>query len=99
MVFRRTVFLALGQLAGLLWVSPLLADRPPDPQAPGAAERLLAAVPGPGLRELGADMLDRNPEIARARRSAAAAAAKAPQVRALPDPVAALTLFALPPET
>jgi outer membrane protein TolC len=51
------------------------------------------------LQDIVAEVLERNPGIARARRRAAAAAARAPQVRALPDPVAALTLFPLAPET
>ncbi len=59
---------------------------------------LLSALRSP-VRELVSEVLERNPEIARKRRLAAAAAARAPQVRALPDPVAALSLFVLPPET
>ena len=51
------------------------------------------------LRRLIREVLHENPDIARAEQRAAAAAARAPQVAALPDPVAALTLFVLPPET
>lgn len=63
------------------------------------SDELLDSLEPPALAELAADVLDRNPGLARARQSAAAAAARAPQVRALPDPVAALNLFVLPPET
>jgi len=51
------------------------------------------------LQALTTEVLQRNPEIARARRLAAGAAARAPQVRALPDPEASLGVFLLPPET
>jgi outer membrane protein, heavy metal efflux system len=65
----------------------------------GPSGTLLEALEPEALRELAAEVLERNPDIARARQRAAAAAVRAPQVRALPDPVAALTLFVLPPET
>ncbi len=65
----------------------------------GAAEALLKSIASPGLRDLIAEVLERNPEIARMQRLAAVAETKAPQLRALPDPVAALTLFVLAPET
>ena len=51
------------------------------------------------LKDLVVEVLKRNPDVARARHRAAAAASRAPQVRALPDPVAALNVFVLPPET
>lgn len=65
----------------------------------GAAESLLRSIRSPSLHELIAEVLERNPEIARAERLAVAAETRAPQVRALPDPIVALSLFALPPET
>ncbi len=69
-------------------------------QAPdGPSGTLLQAIETMALREIAAEVLERNPDIARARQRAAAAAARAPQVRALPDPIAALTVFVLPPET
>lgn len=67
--------------------------------AVGATESLLGSIRSPDLRDLVEEVLERNPEIARAERHAHVAASKAPQVRALPDPVAALSLFVLPPET
>lgn len=51
------------------------------------------------LRDLATEVLERNPDIARAEHLAAAAAVRAPQVGALPDPVAAVSLFVLPPES
>ncbi len=51
------------------------------------------------VRQLVEEVLERNPDVARARHRAAAATARAPQVRALPDPVAAIKVFALPAET
>ncbi len=68
-------------------------------RALGAAAALLGSIPSPDLRDLVSEVLARNPEISRAERLAAIAEAKAPQVRALPDPVAAVSLFVLPPET
>ena len=64
-----------------------------------AAESLRDSLRSIALRDLSTEVLERNPEIARAERLAVAAETKAPQVRALPDPVAALSLFVLPPET
>lgn len=84
-------------LAGLLLSSSGLAETVAE--TPGAADMLHAALTDDSLRELIGEVLERNPEIARARHRAAAAAARAPQVRALPDPEAALAVFALPPET
>ncbi len=75
---------------------------PPSEQAQRAvspSESLLRSLDSMTLRELASEVLERDPEIARARHLAVAAAVRAPQVRALPDPVAALTLFALPVET
>ena len=60
---------------------------------------MLVASEPPALQQLVAEVLARNPDVARARHRAAAAAARAPQVRALPDPIAAINVFVLPPET
>jgi outer membrane protein TolC len=65
---------------------------------PSPVHELLVTLP-PEVRQLAEEVLERNPDIARARAAAAAAAARAPQVRSLPDPVASLTVFLLPPET
>ena len=60
---------------------------------------LVDALEPAALRALANEVLDRDPQIARAERLAAAVAVRAPQVRALPDPVAALKVFVLPVET
>ncbi len=64
-----------------------------------ASETMVSSIDSPPLRALLAEALERNPSVARARREAAALAARAPQVRAWPEPMVALTWFALPPET
>lgn len=63
------------------------------------ADRVVAALGSPALEAFLREVLERNPELARFRAKAAAAAVRAPQVRALPDPVAMVTAFPLPPET
>ena len=90
----------VGQVLGLCVLSTTLpAAQPPiDPASADRVSSLLRTLP-PELQELAEDVLDRNPDIARARHRAAAAAARAPQVSALPDPVAAVGLFVLSPET
>lgn len=65
---------------------------------PSAAVQILADLEGPSA-EYAREVLARNPDLARARARAAAAAVRAPQVSALPDPMAALTLYLAPPET
>lgn len=62
------------------------------------ARRLAASLPAP-LADLARDVLERNPDLARARREAVAAELRAPQVRSLPDPMATLTPFLVSPET
>ncbi|MEM7582369.1 MAG: TolC family protein [Acidobacteriota bacterium] len=73
----------------------LSSERPSTPPS----EHLLQAVASAPLRAVLSEVLERNPEVARSRRLAAAAMTRAPQVRALPDPIAALQVFVLPPET
>jgi outer membrane protein TolC len=62
------------------------------------AEGLAASLPPP-LNDLARDVLERNPDLARARREAVAAELRAPQVRSLPDPMATLTPFLASPQT
>jgi outer membrane protein, heavy metal efflux system len=92
-------------LASAVWAQP--AIEPPPLSAPAAppsvtdmpaAAALVASLPPP-LAELAAEVLARNPDLARARREAVAAALRAPQVSALPDPMATLTPFLASPET
>jgi len=63
-----------------------------------ATDRLIASL-APAHAALATEVLERNPDLARLRALASASAARAPQVRALPDPMVSLTAFALTPET
>lgn len=62
-------------------------------------EPWLRSLGSTDLRALAAEVLERNPEIARAKRLAVVAETQAPRVRSLPDPVAAVSLFVMPAET
>lgn len=75
---------------------PLAAARTADPTP---VDGMLDALRDPRLVDLARETLARNPDIARAERLVDAAAARVPQARALPDPTASVSLFALPPET
>jgi outer membrane protein TolC len=75
-----------------------LAADPPGPGA-GPAAALVAAAEGEPLRGLLAEVLAGNPELAGLRAAALAAAERAPQARALPDPMVEVTWYAMPPET
>ena len=66
---------------------------------PPAAGRLVAGIREAGLRDLTADVLERSPRVNAAVAQARAAVLRAPQVRALPDPVASVTAFVASPET
>ncbi|MBT8247279.1 MAG: TolC family protein [Acidimicrobiia bacterium] len=69
------------------------------PSGVSASERILENIGEPALRELAGEILARNPGVAAAEARARAAAQRAPQVKALPDPVASLTAFLETPET
>lgn len=71
----------------------------PETSPPSVVEELVATLEPAAVRALAAETLASSPELARMRRQAEVAAARAPQVRALPDPMAALTAFLLTPET
>ena len=76
------------------------ASAGPSASAGAQPDHLVAqAVRDPEIRSLLGDVLQRNPRLARARADAAAAAQRAPQAAALPDPLAALTLYLQSPET
>ena len=66
---------------------------------PLPSEEVVAAIEDATLRIFAEEVLERNPRLARAQAIAAAAAQRAPQVSALPDPMVGLTLFLLPPQT
>ncbi len=69
------------------------------PAEPSAADAIVASVSDIKLRLLLDEVLERNPRLARLTAEAAAAAQRAPQVAALPDPTASLTWFLLSPQT
>ena len=85
------------------WGQPATSPEPVPPSAGKAprlmaADRLAASLPQP-LQSLAREVLERNPDLVRARREAAAAALVAPQVGSLPDPMASLTPFLASPQT
>jgi outer membrane protein TolC len=63
------------------------------------SERLLISISQEELRVLAAEVLENNPALAAARAEARAAALRAPQVKALPDPTLGVVVFAETPET
>ncbi len=104
---RLIVFVAAGLLAAVPAAYP--QEVPPatveagsgktSAPPPGPAEVVAASVDDPGLRLLLAEILERNPGIASLEAAARAAALRAPQVKALPDPVLSVTAFLMSPET
>jgi cobalt-zinc-cadmium efflux system outer membrane protein len=79
-------------------VAPVAARFPNSREPGGAAAALVRSTHAP-LRQLLAETLERNPEVAGLAAAAAGAEQKAPQVKALPDPVAGITAYLLTPET
>ena len=69
------------------------------PAAQTAADEIASSVADVKLRLLLEEVLDRNPRLARLTADATAAAQRAPQVKALPDPTASLTWFLMSPQT
>jgi outer membrane protein TolC len=63
------------------------------------SERLLGSISQEELRVLAAEVLENNPALAAAQAEARAAALRAPQVKALPDPTLGVVVFAETPET
>jgi outer membrane protein TolC len=106
MLFGRQFFALIALLAAWPAAGQSLphdsVDHRPGSMAPSgvsASERILESIEEPALRELAAEILERNPGVAAAEARARAAAQRAPQVKALPDPVASLTAFLETPET
>lgn len=106
MLFGRQFFALIALLAAWPAAGQSLphdsVDHRPGSMAPSgvsASERILENIEEPALRELAAEILERNPGVAAAEARARAAAQRAPQVKALPDPVASLTAFLETPET
>ena len=82
----------------LLALVTAVPARPQEQPTEDAAARLQTSLPAE-LAELAGEVLERNPELARLRAEAGAAEQRAPQVRALPDPMASVTAFLSTPET
>ncbi len=99
---RRRCFLmaavALATAAVPSFASPGAVDTF-NPDGLAAADAIVASQDDTDLRLLLEDVLERSPRLARLAAEAAASAQRAPQVKALPDPTAALTWFLLPPQT
>ncbi len=102
---RKRVSTPCGLVAALLVlasVAPASAQSESDPSGTSgrssAADRIRANLE-PDLAALVDEVLERNPDLARLRASAAASEQRAPQSRALPDPMAGLTAFLSTPET
>ena len=92
--------LAATLLSASLWLAPAAARATVEPtDVGGAAEVLARSLDDPALRSVVGEILQRNPEVAAAAARARAAVLRAPQVRALPDPVVGVTAFLAPPET
>ncbi len=104
---NRIVFVALAALVAVGVGPPVAAGSEESweggettaPPSESATARVLGALEEPSLRELAEEVLSRNPGLAAAAARVRAAAARAPQARALPDPVAGLTAFLATPET
>lgn len=94
---RTLARLGAGPLLLVALALPAEADPTPTPP-PAPADELVAGLDD-ATAALAAEVLERNPDVARARARAVAAELRAPQLRSLDDPMAALTLFLLPPET
>ncbi|MGE5232966.1 MAG: TolC family protein [Acidobacteriota bacterium] len=94
--------LAISTIAALAGGPRLAAAADPaasNPALPASPADRLAATLAPPLAALVTEALERNPDVARLAAAAEAAAARAPQVRALPDPMASVTAYLLTPET
>ncbi len=63
------------------------------------SERIVSSVEDSNLRLLLGEALERNPRVAVLAAESQAEALKAPQARALPDPMVSLTAWVLPPQT
>lgn len=79
-------------------VAPVAGDAE-EPVERSAADEIVSSVTDVKLRLLLEEALDRNPRLARMTAEATAAAQRAPQVKALPDPTASLTWFLMSPQT
>jgi Cu(I)/Ag(I) efflux system membrane protein CusA/SilA len=69
------------------------------PAEPAASGRVVASLSDPTLRDLVTQVLERSPRIAAAEARARAARRRAPQEKALPDPMLGATAYLSSPET
>lgn len=76
-----------------------VAPRGETAELPDPAAEISAVQKNTKVRLLLQEVLERNPSVATLAAQARAADQRAPQVRALPDPVASVTAFLLSPET
>lgn len=105
MLFGKQYFAVITLLVA--WpAAPALSREPaghrPDSMAVSSAlasERIQGSIEDSFLRQVINEVLERNPGVAAAAARARAALQRAPQVKALPDPVASLTAFLETPET
>lgn len=95
--FSKVCFSLTMAVTGLAGAS--VAADADVPVERSAADEIVASVSDIKLRLLLDEVLDRNPRLARMAAEAAAAAQRAPQVAALPDPTASLTWFLMSPQT
>jgi outer membrane protein TolC len=94
----KTSLAVVAVALGVSIVSAADSDTDTQPSR-GAVESIIDSLDDDTTRALVTEVLERNPGLAAAHAQAAAAAQKAPQVAALPDPVAAMTLYLQTPET
>lgn len=95
---KKTSLAVIAAALSFSFVAAAASDS--DTKPPRAAvESIIESLDDHGTRALAAEVLERNPRLAAVRARAAAAEHRAPQVAALPDPVAALTLYLQTPET
>jgi len=90
---------AIGQQNQTEGPEPASAEGSTTEQVVSPADRILRSLSDTELRGLVSEALARNPGVARALAQARAAGLRAPQVRALPDPVAGVTAWLRGPET
>ncbi|MDH3744052.1 MAG: TolC family protein [Acidobacteriota bacterium] len=103
MFLRQECLLWVALVALLAAVAPSDgSDLPQDLTASAGgsiAARIVENLDAQALREILEEVLSRNPGLAAAEARARAAGLRAPQARALPDPVVNLAAFAASPET
>jgi cobalt-zinc-cadmium efflux system outer membrane protein len=90
---------AAGLAVGLTGIAAQASPQSLAAPGPASSESLVASVADPALHELVTQVLARNPELAAAQAQARAARQRAPQAKALPDPMLGATGYLSRPET